>query len=192
MKGLLYKILFIPGSFRNRIRWHFDCRKFKYIGANFNIGKDYSFSNEKYISIGDDFNGGRNVKIHAWVVDNKQPRIDIGNGVTVTDDCYISACNKVIIKDGVLLGVNTFITDNQHGTATIEDMRISPNKRKIYSKGPVVVEKNVWFGRNVCVMPNVTIGEGSIIGANSVVTHDVPPYCVVGGAPARIIKEIGE
>ncbi|WP_443197883.1 DapH/DapD/GlmU-related protein [Pseudobutyrivibrio sp. OR37] len=65
-----------------------------------------------------------------------------------------------------------------------------PNKRKIRSKGPVIIEKNAWIGRNVCIMPNVVIGEGSIVGANSVVTHDVPPYSIVGGVPARIIKEI--
>ncbi len=191
MNEKIYKLLFSTGVVRNKIRWLCDRKKFRSVGNNFSIGKDYSFKNEQYISIGDDFTGGRNVKIHAWVVDNNQPVIDIGNDVTITDNCYISACNKVVIKDGVLLGVNAFVTDNQHGEISSNEISIAPNKRRITSKGPVVIGKNVWIGRNVCIMPNVVIGEGVIVGANSVVTHDIPSYCVAVGAPAKVIKEIG-
>jgi lipopolysaccharide O-acetyltransferase len=55
--------------------------------------------------------------------------------------------------------------------------------------GPVVIEDEVWLGERVCVMPNVTIGKHSVIGANSVVTKDIPPYCIAVGVPARIIKQ---
>ena len=190
MNNTLYKIFFVPGTIRNKIRWSLDRKKFKAVGSNFKIGRDYSFHNEKYISIGDNFSGGQNIKIHAWDKDGKTPAVEIGNGVTITDDCYISACNKVVIHDGVLLGVNTFVTDNQHGEATMEDVKLPPNRRKLYSKGPVIIEKNAWLGRNVCVMPGVVIGEGAIVGANSVVTHSIPAYCVAGGVPAKVIKEI--
>ena len=60
----------------------------------------------------------------------------------------------------------------------------------MYSKGGIHIEKNVWIGNNVCILSSVNIGKGAIIGANSVVTHDVPPYCVAAGNPARIIKKL--
>ena len=62
--------------------------------------------------------------------------------------------------------------------------------RPMYSKGPVVIEDNVWIGEMVCILPNVRIGKGSIIGANAVVTKDVPANALVGGNPARVIKII--
>ena len=67
---------------------------------------------------------------------------------------------------------------------------IPPVKRNLYSKGNVVIENNVWIGERVCILSGVHIGEGAIIAANSIVTHDVPPYTLVGGIPAKVIKEI--
>lgn len=55
---------------------------------------------------------------------------------------------------------------------------------------PIRVERNVWIGFDACVLPGVTIGEGSIVGAKSVVTHSVPPYTVVAGNPARAIRQL--
>lgn len=55
---------------------------------------------------------------------------------------------------------------------------------------PIVIEDKVWIGIGATVLPGVRIGYGAIVGANSVVTHDVPPMTVVGGNPARFIKEI--
>ncbi|HAJ60189.1 MAG TPA: hypothetical protein DCP31_13785, partial [Cyanobacteria bacterium UBA8543] len=55
---------------------------------------------------------------------------------------------------------------------------------------PIRIERNVWIGFDACVLPGVTIGEGAIVGARSVVTQDVPPYSVVAGNPARLIKKL--
>jgi acetyltransferase-like isoleucine patch superfamily enzyme len=55
---------------------------------------------------------------------------------------------------------------------------------------PIRVERNVWIGFDCCVLPGVTIGEGSIVGARSVVAQDVPPYTIVAGNPARMIRRI--
>lgn len=68
--------------------------------------------------------------------------------------------------------------------------KIAPNKRPLVSKGTVVIEDNVWIGEMVCIMPGIRIGKSSIIGANAVVTKDVPSYCVVGGNPAKVIKNL--
>lgn len=58
----------------------------------------------------------------------------------------------------------------------------------IYSKGAIVIGDNVWIGEKAAILAGVTIGEGAIIGANAVVTKNIPPYSIAAGIPARIIK----
>ena len=67
-------------------------------------------------------------------------------------------------------------------------MEIPPTQRPVYSKGPVIIGNNVWIGDKATILPNVSIGNGAIIAANSVVTKDVPEYCIVAGNPAKIIN----
>jgi len=63
------------------------------------------------------------------------------------------------------------------------------NKGNPYSKGPVIIGNDVWLGRKVTIVSGVTIGDGSVVGAHSVVTKDIPPYCVAAGNPARVVKK---
>ncbi|MBQ4055965.1 MAG: hypothetical protein IJD32_02545 [Bacteroidaceae bacterium] len=63
-----------------------------------------------------------------------------------------------------------------------------PRLRNVTSKGTIVIKDNVWIGDKATILPNVTIGEGAVIAANSVITKDVPPYSVAAGNPAIIIK----
>lgn len=86
------------------------------------------------------------------------------------------------------MGNDILITDNSHGLSDIKQMDVAPNYCPLYSKGPVIIEDNVWIGEKTSILPGVHIGQGSIIGANSVVTKDVPAYSVVAGNPAKIIK----
>ncbi|MDD3138149.1 MAG: acyltransferase, partial [Lachnospiraceae bacterium] len=117
-----------------------------------------------------------------------KPQIVIGNGVGINPYCHIGAINNITIEDNVLIGSGVLITDHSHGKVTGEECRMAPGKRPLFSKGPVQIKKNVWIGEHAVILPNVTIGEGAIVGANAVVTKDVPDYAVVGGNPARIIK----
>ena len=82
------------------------------------------------------------------------------------------------------------ITDNSHGKSDYESLSIPPILRLLHSKGPVIIEDGVWIGDKVTILPGVRIGENSIIGANALVTKDVPANCVVGGVPAKLIKII--
>lgn len=118
------------------------------------------------------------------------PSLTIGDNVHFNYRCHIGCVNKIIISDNVLIGSNVLITDHSHGYNDHRDIDDLATSRYLYSKGPVVIEENVWIGENVCILPNVRVGKNSIIGANSVVTKDIPPYAVVGGAPAKIIKTI--
>ena len=166
------------------------------IGKNSQIGQNFSIINPDGISIGDNFSGGCDIALWSWNAVNIKSddcKLIIKNNVSITDRCIISAANRIEIGNGCLLGRDTFITDNSHGeNISIDELNISPHERNIFSKGPVIIGDNVWTGKNVCIMPNVKIGNGAIIGANSVVTHNIPPYSVAVGSPAKVIKTINK
>ena len=103
---------------------------------------------------------------------------------------HITAINSIHIGDGCLTGKWVTITDNSHGNIVLSEADIIPDKRPVNSKGPVVIGKNVWIGDKATILAGVHIGDGAIIGANSVVTKDVPSNCVVCGSPAKIVKKI--
>lgn len=138
---------------------------------------------------------GSKVQLTAWRCvngDNFFPQIRIGDDSSIGDESQITAINKIIIGNGVLTGKKILITDNSHGQFNIDDIHKQPLARKMYSKGPVTIKDNVWIGEKSSVLAGVTIGKGAIIAANSVVTKDVPDYCLVAGCPAIIIKRINE
>jgi acetyltransferase-like isoleucine patch superfamily enzyme len=145
------------------------------------------------ISIGDNFQTFARLRIEAiekYFDDVYKPKIIIGNNVSINFDCHIGCTNYIKIGDNVLIASKVFITDHSHGNITKEELAIPPVKRKVVSKGPVIIGNNVWIGEGVAIMPNVKIGENSIIGANSVVTKDIPKNSVVAGNPAKIIKRL--
>ena len=116
------------------------------------------------------------------------PKLIIGDGVSFNYYCHVGCINKIVIGNHVMVGSYVLITDHSHGE--LERTSVPVAKRKLLSKGPVIIEDNVWIGEHACIMPGVTIGEGSIIGANAVVTHDVPPFSVAVGVPARVVKSL--
>lgn len=184
----------------NRIKYYLrrlKCRRiaFKSKGQNISFGVNYTILSPECISIGTNFHAGTSFKLLAWTSYRKDafsPIIEIGNDVSIMNDCQISCCEKVVIRDGCLFGDNVFITDNFHGDNSWTQMSIPPIERPLFVKGGVSIGKNVWVGRNVCIMPGVNIGDGAIIGANAVVTHDIPAYSVAAGIPAKVIRVIKE
>ena len=149
---------------------------------------------EKYISISDGSCIGRGGILTAW--DNYasqvyHPEIVIGQHSYIGEYSHITAINKIVIGNNVLTGRYVYISDNSHGnTDSLGQLDIPPIRRPLVSKGPVVIEDNVWIGERVCILSGVRIGRGAIIAANSVVTKDVPSYAIAGGVPAKIIKII--
>ena len=143
------------------------------------------------ITVGNGFTTGFNCRIDAYTELNKKKVINIGNNVQINDYVHIGAVESVEIGDNVLVASKVFITDHNHGNYSGENQDSPysiPQKRPIYSK-KVVIEKNVWLGEFVSVLPGVTIGEGSIIGTMSVVNKDIPPFSIAVGSPARVIKK---
>jgi acetyltransferase-like isoleucine patch superfamily enzyme len=149
----------------------------------------------KYITIGQKTYIGKGSIISARDQYGDQrfsPSIKIGNQCGFGGSTHITAINKIVIGDGVLLGNFVIITDNAHGGGENfkDQLLLPPIYRPLYSKGPVLIEDNVWIGDKATILSGVTIGKGAIVGANSVVTKDVPPRTVVAGSPAKIIKII--
>jgi acetyltransferase-like isoleucine patch superfamily enzyme len=165
----------------------------KFLGKNSSFGNQNLIKNPQYICIGDNFSCLDRLRIEAWDEyqgESFSPKIIIGNNVCFNTDIHIGCINRIEIGDNCLFGSRIYITDHDHGDTSPEDLRITPANRKLKSKGPVIIENNVYVGEGVAILSGVQIGENAIIATNSVVTKDVPKNSVVAGIPARIIKSI--
>ncbi|MFZ0596872.1 MAG: acyltransferase [Flavobacterium sp.] len=194
----IYNIVCFFSALRIRLRMNqiysiWKSNSLKVSGENLFFEYPIYLHGGKYIEIGDCFNSSLRFRLEAYdehLGYQFTPKIIIGNNVSINSDCHIGAVNEIIIEDGVLIASKVFITDHYHGEISSEGILIPPSERKLFSKGPVKIEKNVWIGEGVAILPNVTIGENSIIGANSVVTKDIPKNSVVGGNPAKVIRTL--
>lgn len=147
---------------------------------------------EQYIKLSDGCSFGKFVVITAWDNQNGKklsPRIWIGANCKFGDFLHLTCINKIEIGNNVLTGKWVTITDNSHGNTDYHSLQVPPSERNWVSKGGVKIEDDVWIGDKATILPGVTIGTGAIIAANSVVTKDIPPYCIAGGNPARIIRQ---
>ena len=172
MFSVIYTRIFFPGA--RLIRLPFDIR------------------NRRFISIGKGFTSGFGCRIESFPENtDREINILIGENVQINDYVHIAAVDYIEIGDNVLVASKVFISDNNHGSYTLSDSdhpSTIPASRKASFK-PVYIKKNVWIGESVCILPGVTIGEGSIIGALSVVTKDIPPNSIAVGSPARVVKQ---
>lgn len=185
----------LPGRAFKRFYSQWVKYEFRSCGKGCSFGKFLLLRGGAYIDIGDNVSMGKGLVLETfdqYLEQHFTPHVQIGNYVNIGDHSHLTCINGIIIKDNVRMGRKIFITDNAHGASDRSLLDTRPNIRPLASKGPVVIEENVWIGEMVCIMPGVTIGRGAIIGANAVVTHDVPPYTLVAGNPARVIKQISE
>lgn len=129
-------------------------------------------------------NVGENVLIQPGFQCDFGMNIYVGDNFLTNYNVTILDVARVYVGNDVMIGPNTLITTVGHP--------LSPKGRK-QRHGicqPVTIGNNVWIGGNCTVLPGVKIGNNSIIAAGEVVTNDVPDNCVVGGVPAKVIKEL--
>ena len=110
--------------------------------------------------------------------------LHVGKNVFINSGCKFQDQGGIYIGDGALIGHNVVMATLNHS----ED----PEKRGNLHPAPIHIGKNVWIGSNSVVCPGVRIGDNSVVAAGAVVIKDVPENTVVGGVPARFIKNIGE
>jgi len=151
------------------------------IGPNVKLGRDVKFS--RFINIyGCEV--GDETKIGAFV--------EIQKNATVGKRCKISShtfiCEGVTIEDNVFLGHNVTFVNDTYPRATTANGGLQTEKD--WKVERTVVKKGASIGSGVTILANVVIGEGALVGAGSVVTMDVPPYGVVVGNPARLVRTL--
>lgn len=108
--------------------------------------------------------------------------ITVGKNVFINSGCKFQDHGGIYIDDGAFIGHNVVLATLNHS--------FNPNTRGNLKPSPIRIGKNVWIGSNATVVPGVKIGDGAIVAAGSVVTKDVPENVIVGGVPAKIIKNI--
>ena len=114
--------------------------------------------------------------------------ISLGNDVFIGPGAHFSTISSIEIGNKVMFGPNVTIIGGNHNTKKIGEYMFDVEEKGPFDDLPVVIKDDVWIGTGAIILKGVTVGEGSIIGAGSVVNRDVPPYSVVGGVPAKILK----
>lgn len=136
-------------------------------------------SQKRLVTMGSEVRFAPNVSI------TNGERVTIGDRAAIGARCHLWAGNssgRVIIGEEALFGPEVFLTASNYGT--------DPGTPPMYQptvEADVVVGRGVWLGARVMVMAGVTVGDGAIVGAGSVVTKDLPPNCIAGGIPARVL-----
>ena len=128
--------------------------------------------------------GRRTVLESGVTLQSATGRIRLGQRVYLSRGVTVGAVDLVEIGDFALVGPGCYITDGDH---RFSDPVLPVPEQGMHSKGPTVLEDNVWLGANVVVTSGVRIGRRSVIGANSVVTGDIPEFSVATGNPARVV-----
>lgn len=142
-------------------------------------------------------------------IENADGFVEIGNNCNIGENCTFNSVCGIRIGNNVLISWNVIFYDhNAHSvdadlrredvlsiyereiTGDITEWREKKKNWDIVGKAPIIVKDDVWIGFDAVIMKGVTIGEGAVIASCSVVTHDVPPYTVVAGNPARIVKRL--
>ena len=123
----------------------------------------------------------------VWV--NPDPLVDgrlkLGDRSYVGRNSYLGVHESIEIGPESLVGAYSYVISGNHAYAS----RTVPIRDQGYTGGRIVIGRGVWLGTHVVVLPGVTIGDGAIVAAGSVVNRDVPAYQVWGGVPARFLKD---
>jgi acetyltransferase-like isoleucine patch superfamily enzyme len=124
---------------------------------------------------------------HVWITAPGDARVRIGSGTFLNIAVMVAATELVEIGDHCMFANGCFVSDAGH---RFDDPDKPVPWQGFVTKGPTRVGDNVWCGANVVITSGVTVGERCVIGANSVVTRDLPPFSIAAGAPARVLRGV--
>lgn len=135
---------------------------------------------------------GKNVIFHPINSVFSYSNISIGNNVSIGEYAYFMASKShIYIGNNIAFAPKVTIRGGNHSSHLVGKLMIDykNSDKKEEDDQPVYIQDDVWIGKNVTILKGVTIGRGSIVGAGSVVNRDVPPYSIVAGVPAKVIKK---
>ena len=171
-------------------------RKILYLPYNLLRFKDFHYSatvkrclliTPRCVSIGRNVYIEKNCRIEGVCLYNNvpfDPSIVFEDNVSVQQNLHLTCANQIVVGKNTAIAANVSITDIHH---PYEDINTPIEQQDIIVK-PVIIGQDCKIYNNAVILPGVHIGKHCTIGANSVVTHDIPDYCVAVGAPARVIK----
>jgi acetyltransferase-like isoleucine patch superfamily enzyme len=175
-----------PGRTGVRLRRAYYGARLGALGPGAEIGPNPRVLGPRRIRIGASFTCWRGCVLAAC----DDGMIQIGDRVGLNANVYLNACigGRIVMGSDVLVGPNVVFrtSDHRYSDATI------PIARQGHSAGAIVVGDDVWIAANVTLVGGITVGDGAVVAAGAVVVEDVPPYTVVGGVPARVIRHRGE
>jgi acetyltransferase-like isoleucine patch superfamily enzyme len=171
---------------KHRSYYLLNCLQFGYLAPSAIIQKSLRIEGKQNMSIGK----GVVIQQMTWLAAlplTRAPKcnLSIGDGCIIGHFNHIYATGEIRIGRKVLTADKVYIADNQHG---YEDILKPVLEQSIQQFPPMSIGDGTWLGESVCVL-GVSIGRNCVIGANSVVTKEIPDYCLAVGAPARIIKK---
>lgn len=139
----------------------------------------------KFLKLGKNIFIDDGCRLDCYKVDKDNPVFEIGDNVRISFNFTGLCSSKLIIEDDVLIASDVFVSTENHG---INDLTKKYIDQQLVSKD-VIISRGARIGEKACILPGVKIGIKSIVGANSVVTKDVPDFTMVAGNPAKIIKK---
>lgn len=152
---------------------------FEKAGVNGSIGRGFRMPGDLAVVLGD------HVAIRDAVFFAGNGHLVVGSNTVINERCIITSMERIEIGCNVMLAPGVYVLDVDHRF----DRREIPVSSQGYQIDPVVIEDDVWIGAGAVITRGLTIGKGAIIGANSVVTKDIPSYSIAAGVPARVIGE---
>jgi acetyltransferase-like isoleucine patch superfamily enzyme len=158
-------------------------RKVEHVGQRSRVWGQVSVSNSGKVVIGDRLRM-RSKIVPVDLFTGPQGLLEIGDEVFINFGCSFAAMKFIRIGSRCSIGPYVFIMDNNFHKIEPELRNLSPESY------PVVIEENVWIGARAIILPGVTVGHDSVIGAGSVVTENIPPRTVAAGVPARILRSL--
>lgn len=164
----------------------------------FRAGSSPRLAGLRHMRIGRDLHAADNLWLEAVLSYGDQrfaPELLIGESARLSDRVHIACMRRVQIGSGLLTGSGVLISDHTHGSyrgAEHSDPSLPPAQRPLHSAGEVVIGRNVWLGDGVAVLAGTRIGDGAVIGANSVVNGEIPALTIAVGAPARPVRQWDE
>jgi len=165
--------------------WYFRKSSFKSLGRKIFFASPCRIDGSEGISIGARVSFQRGIWLYCCGVNDVKASMSVGKGSVFGYNNHITCVREVTIGDNVLTANNVYISDNLH---EYEDIANPIIHQPVRFKRAVIIGAGAWIGENVSII-GASVGKNSVIGANSVVTRDIPDYCVAVGVPAVVIRQ---